>query len=179
VHPERVSRALLAGVSVVVAVGPRPDQVIRAFASATGYPAPPAPSAVEPGHLALWRPRRAGPPQVIRSIRPRGERRRHVRKYAHGDVGEDKSFYFRGADGRLHLRAQNLMLFVQISEGVDDETWLHHLRRRDYSRWLREAIKDENLASEVATVEADAELPPAESRARVRQAIERRYTTPA
>jgi HAD superfamily hydrolase (TIGR01484 family) len=179
VHPERVSRTLLAGVSVVVAVGPRPDQVIRAFASATGYPAPPAPSAVEAGHLALWRPRRAGPPQVIRSIRPRCERRRHVRKYAQGDVGEDKSFYFRGADGRLHLRAQNLMLFVQISEGVDDETWLHHLRRRDYSRWLREAIKDENLASEVATVEADAELPPAESRARVRQAIERRYTTPA
>src|SRR5512147_922046 len=69
-------------------------------------------------------------------------RRRHIRKYAEGQLGEDKSFYFRGPDNRLNLRAQNLNMFVQIAEGVDDATWLHHLRAGDYSRWLRDAIKD-------------------------------------
>jgi hypothetical protein len=68
-------------------------------------------------------------------------------------LGEDDSFYFRGPAGNLNLRAQNLVLFNQIAEGVDDETWLYHLHRGDYSRWFREAIKDDVLADEVARVE--------------------------
>jgi hypothetical protein len=39
------------------------------------------------------------------------------------------SFYFRGPDDKLKLRAQNLAVFVQLAEGVDDETWLFHLRQ--------------------------------------------------
>src|SRR5207249_2829595 len=65
-----------------------------------------------------------------------------------------------------------------LGEGVDDETWLHHLRLKDYSRWFREAIKDEALASEAVSVEEDTSLPPRESRALIRVAIERRYTLP-
>jgi len=114
----------------------------------------------------------------FRTAPPQGEHRRHVRKYATGELGEDKSFYFRGPAGRLNLRAQNLALYVQLAEGVDDETWLHHLRLKDYSRWFREAIKDEALASESASVEEDTSLPPRESRALIRAAIERRYTLP-
>jgi hypothetical protein len=53
----------------------------------------------------------------------------------------DKSFYFRGPAGNLNLRAQNLVLFNQMAEGVDDETWLYHLRRGDHSRWFREASR--------------------------------------
>ena len=113
----------------------------------------------------------------------RGEHKRHIRKYADGELGPDASFYFRGADGRLNLRAQNLRLFLQTADGVDDETWLHHLRQRDYSRWIRQAVKDEDLADEVATVENAAAAAPAlsagESRARVRAAVEARYTAPA
>jgi hypothetical protein len=102
-----------------------------------------------------------------------------VRKYATGELGEDKSFYFRGPAGQLKLRAQNLVLFIQLAAGVDDETWTHHLRNRDYSRWFREAIKDEGLAAEAAAVEADASLPPEDSRRLIRAAIERRYTLPS
>jgi hypothetical protein len=113
-------------------------------------------------------------PVRIRVAAPRAERPRHRRKYAEGELGPDRSFYFRGPDGRLNLRAQNLALFVQLAYGVDDETWLHHLRRGDYSRWFREAIKDEALAAVAAAVEAQG-LPAAESRARIRAAIEERF----
>jgi hypothetical protein len=37
-------------------------------------------------------------------------------------------------------------MFLQIADGVDDETWLYHLRLGDYSRWVRNAIKDDALA---------------------------------
>jgi len=90
-------------------------------------------------------------------------------------LDEDRSFYFRGPQGRLNLRAQNLALFIQIAEGVDDSTWLHHLRAGDYSRWLAESIKDPELASDVAMIEKSS-LDARESRARVKEAIGRGYT---
>ena len=107
---------------------------------------------------------------------PRQHLRRHTRKYAEGELDEDRSFYFRGPQGRLNLRAQNLALFLQIAEGVDDPTWLHHLRAGDYSRWLAELIKDPELASDVALIEKNEALDASESRARVKEAIDRGYT---
>jgi hypothetical protein len=124
-------------------------------------------------------PRERTPPIAFAVSPSRVERRRHLRKYAAGDLGPDKSFYFRGPEGRLNLRAQNLQTFVQMAEGVDDETWLHHLARGHYSRWMREAIKDDALADETARVERDTERDAAASRARIRAAIEHRYTAPA
>lgn len=107
------------------------------------------------------------------------ERRRHVRKYAQGQLGEDKSFYFVGPLGKLNLRAQNLILFTQIAEGVDDETWLYHLKQGDYSRWFQEAIKDDSLAEEAEKIEKTANGSARESRAAIKAAIEQRYTLPA
>ncbi len=124
-------------------------------------------------------------PSALRAFPPRSDHKRHVRKYAEGELGPDVSFYFRGPDGRLNLRAQNLSLFLQVGEGVDDDTWLHHLRQGDYSRWISKALKDADLARDVATVEAEAEakdtagLSAGESRARIRAAIEARYTASA
>jgi hypothetical protein len=82
-------------------------------------------------------------------------------------------------DGALSLRVQNLSLFLQIAAGVDDRTWLHHLRAGDYSAWIREAIKDEDLADEFAAIEHDSGLSAADSRARIKEAVDRRYTGPA
>jgi hypothetical protein len=106
-------------------------------------------------------------------------RRRHSRKYAEGNLGADRSFHFRGPAGKLNLRAQNLVLFLQLADGVDDETWEFHLRRGDYSLWFRDAIKDPALAEEAATVERDESLPPADSRKTIRGLVEARYTLPA
>ena len=38
-------------------------------------------------------------------------------------------------------------------DGVDDTTWLYHLRAGDYSRWFRDAIKDDDLAEATAAVD--------------------------
>jgi hypothetical protein len=102
-----------------------------------------------------------------------------VRKYASGDLGEDRSFYFRGPEGKLHLRAPNLGAFLELADGVDDDTWLHHLGRHDYSAWFREMIKDAELAAEGERIEGLAGASPRESRALMRAAVEARYTLPA
>jgi len=129
------------------------------------------------GQAVIWRRARREPPEIVAPHPPAEKSERHTRKYAEGELGEDKSFYFRGASGALNLRAQNLMIFVQMADGVDDETWMHHLKARDYSRWMSEAIKDEELSAEARQAgELD---DPVESRRRLREAIERRYTAPA
>jgi HAD superfamily hydrolase (TIGR01484 family) len=180
--PSHVNRALLEHLEWVLAVGENPEATLADFAAAIGRPPPPAPRLAEPlkrGEALAWRPDRPDPPFLIRSLTPRSERRRHVRKYSAGELGVDKSFHFRGPEGKLNLRAQNLMLFMQIAEGVDDDTWTWHLKHKDYSRWFRESIKDEELAAEAVAVEEDGSLDPADSRAALRDVIERRYTGPA
>jgi hypothetical protein len=61
---------------------------------------------------------------------------------------------------------------VQIAHGVDDETWLFHLRNGDIPQWFRDVIKDPELALEADSVK-DADAP--ESRKHIRTEIERRY----
>jgi hydroxymethylpyrimidine pyrophosphatase-like HAD family hydrolase/energy-coupling factor transporter ATP-binding protein EcfA2 len=180
VHPDQVAPAILAFVDTVIAVGEAPERTLAAFAETVGQPAPAlAPVALEPGEALIWQRHSAMPPSRFWSIRGRAERRRHQRKYAEGELGPDKSFYFRGPEDKLNLRAQNLILFLQLADGVDDATWLYHLHQGDYSRWFREAIKDEGLAADAAQVEALVGVSPSDSRARIRAAIEQRYTLPS
>jgi hypothetical protein len=47
------------------------------------------------------------------------------------------------------------------------------------SRWFRDSIKDPELAADAERVASDPKLAPAESRARIKQAIESRYTLAA
>jgi hypothetical protein len=108
--------------------------------------------------------------------RRRVEHRRHVRKYTEGELPPDRSFYFRGPKGALNLRAANLVRFRELAEGVDEATWVHHLEEGAYSTWLREKIKDPELADEVAEVETARDVPPRDSRRQVLELISRRYT---
>ena len=178
VHPERINKSLLGRVDVLIAVGADGANTVTTFAHTLGVDIPRISARPEQsGQVILW-DRRAPEALRVRLLGGRSARRRHLRKYAHGALGPDKSFFFRGPDGRLKLRAQNLALFNQIAEGVDDETWLHHLKQNDYSGWLREAIKDDELADEVRAIE-QRDLPADASRHEIRRAIERRYTLPA
>jgi hydroxymethylpyrimidine pyrophosphatase-like HAD family hydrolase len=179
VHAGHIARTALQNVQDVFAVGPNPERVIEAFASAAGVACPAARGTeLSPGQVLAWFRRTA-------EVRPlsirfsQADRKRHKRNYAHGELSEDRSFYFRGPQKKLNLRAQNLSMFVQLADGVDDETWLHHLQQGDYSRWLRENIKDEALADEVEQLERDGVTDPRESREHVKAAIEQRYTAPA
>ena len=179
-EPHRVARAALRPVDVVVAVGERPGETFADFAAVVGSEAPAMPSEpAEPGTVWAWEPRSGERPLRVRLPETRTEMLRHRRKYAEGDVGEGRSFYFRGPEGKLNLRAQNLMLFLQMADGVDDDTWMFHLRNGDYSRWFGEMLKDPELAEEAARYEQDSALSPSDSRKRIAEAILDRYTAPA
>lgn len=178
VHPDHVTPSILGKIEALIVVGLEPQSTLNAFARARGEAPIRLPEGPEDATLA-WFVRIGAPPVKFRVVEPTADRRRHQRKYATGELGEDKSFYFRGPEGRLNLRAQNLELFSQMADGVDDETWQYHLQKGDVSRWFRDAIKDPALADEAAAVEARADLSPRDSRDRIREAIQRRYTTPA
>ncbi len=177
--PESLVPDALAAVNLLIATGEAPDQTIAAFARAIGQPAPAIDAGpLEQGEALAWQPH-DGQPIRFRMAPPETVRLRHKRKYAEGDLDPKISFYFRGPEGKLNLRAQNLIMFLQLAEGVDDATWEYHLRRGDYSRWFRKVIKDDELVSIAETVERDRAIPADQSRARVRAAIEERYTLPA
>jgi hydroxymethylpyrimidine pyrophosphatase-like HAD family hydrolase len=180
VHPDQVHPIALANVGAVIAVGGAPEETLNLFCKSVSC-TPPAWTGppLETGEVVLWQRARGEAPRRVRIAPSRTERHRHTRKYAEGELPPERSFFFRGPEGKLNLRAQNLILFLQIAEGVDDQTWLHHLGQGDYSHWFREMIKDDELASEAQAVEQNAELSPAESRERICEAVERRYTLPA
>jgi HAD superfamily hydrolase (TIGR01484 family) len=192
VHPEHVAPALLEEVGVVLLIGSSPAATMAGFAEAAGCAAPDiAADPLPPGEALMWLRGTPGPPLRFRPRPPSAERRRHLRKYAAGELGPDKSFYFRGPEEKLNLRVQNLQLFMQVADGVDHDTWLYHLQRGDYSRWFRDAIKDPDLAAEAETVEkayadrdagaagSEGERESQRSRAQIRAAIEKRYTAAA
>jgi hydroxymethylpyrimidine pyrophosphatase-like HAD family hydrolase len=181
VHPDAVAPAVLACVTTVVAVGDEPARTLGRVAAALKEPPPGGASGPQgPGEVVAWvRAPRPEPPFRLQAEPPHAERLRHSRKYAEGELPPERSFYFRGPEGKLNLRCRNLVFFLEMAAGVDDDTWLHHLRQGDYSRWFREAIKDRDLAAEAEAVERREGLSAAASREQIRQAVERRYTLPA
>jgi HAD superfamily hydrolase (TIGR01484 family) len=180
VHPGLLARKLLAQVNLFIAVGETPVEMLREFCDTNGLAMPQtARIELQPGEALVWRCGRNEAPFVLRIAPSHTERRRHIRKYAAGELPPERSFYFRGREGKLNLRAHNLVLFLQLSDGVDDDTWQYHLARHDYSRWIAEYIKDADLSAEVRQVEKDESLSPQESRRRIHEEIDRRYTLPA
>lgn len=123
----------------------------------------------------FWQARAPREALPIVPAAPESKKRRHRRKYAHGDLAPTKSFYFRGPHGRLNLRANNLTIFAQIAEGLDEETWRHHLRCGDYATWFRDAIGDDELAEAAQRARRE----PQKSRELVLAAIREKYTLPA
>jgi len=177
VHPEEVAPEFLSLVSTVIGVGDGALRAINKFCEVTGRMSPKAAATPQADQVLVYGCEDRL--ELVTARRPKEKQKRHIRKYAEGELGEDKSFYFRGPEGALNLRAQNLSTFLQLAAGVDDKTWLHHLRAGAYSQWFRDAIKDDGLASEAVPIEQDHSLTAADSRARIRDIVERRYTAPA
>jgi HAD superfamily hydrolase (TIGR01484 family) len=182
VHAGSVNATALGHVGTLVVVGASPAEAVRTFCGAVGEAAPSCPAVegdrLPPGDALVWH-RGSKAAVIVHTKPPRTERRRHLRKYAAGNLGAEHSFYFRGPEGKLNLKAPNLFTFLQLADGVDDDTWDFHRTRGEYSKWAREHIKDNQLADELAEIEADAKAAPKDTRAAVRAAIEARYTLPA
>ena len=163
-------------------IGHRAEQkapvIGRELAAAGGWPSGNLPaSRIEKDQVTCWFVNSGQDPFPMRVIPGQSERVRHYRKYAEGNVRYN-SFFFRGPTRKHNLKAQNLTVFCQIAEGIGEETWLFHLRRNDYSRWIRDVIKNPDLAAAVEDIERRFDLGPAQTRALVRAAVESRYTLP-
>ncbi|MDX9741485.1 MAG: phosphoglycolate phosphatase, partial [Gammaproteobacteria bacterium] len=65
-----------------------------------------------------------------------------------------------------------------MAGGIDEETWMYHLRRGDYSRWLRYSVRDDFLADEVERIERRPDVDPWQSRRMITELTRSRYTLP-
>jgi hypothetical protein len=178
VHPEHVSASALRSINTVAMVGKEPRKLMEEFAKAVGIEIPDCDTADIPrGEALLWL---VDERHVIRlKAEPaRSEHHRHRRKYAAGQLEDQRRFRFRGPENKMDLAVQNLNMFVQVAEGIDAETWNFHLRRGDYSNWFRQSLQDPDLADQIGTIEKEAHLTDAESRKRIKEAILQKYTAP-
>ena len=179
VHPEHVAKSVMDTVDVIVSLGDDPLGTIARFCGTVGLSIPAVePTALSHGEAVFWNRRTGESPSVIHIVPCEADRRRHRRKYAEGELTPERSFFFRGPENALNLRAHNLIAFMQLGDGVDDDTWMHHLRRGDYSTWMSEGIKDPQLADAVRLIEQQSSVGAQRSRQLIRSAIEERYTVP-
>jgi hydroxymethylpyrimidine pyrophosphatase-like HAD family hydrolase len=180
VHPSFVARPMLDAVDVVVGLGVVPQDIIEGFCHATDRPMPVIDCLGSGEDDALYWDLRGDSPPTWLCLDPcRTQHIRHRRKYAVGDLGLLRSFYFRGPEGKLNTRAENLITFMELAKEIDDETWLFHLRRGDYSRWIAEVIRDQFCARAIRRIEVELWLTPDQTRERVVDIISNRYTLPA
>jgi Helicase HerA, central domain len=171
-YPENLSSEALAAVQSIIVVGDRANEVLASCVKAVGGTVHVEASPLRDGQVLYWE-RSAGVVDVVSVGRAKQQLMRHTRKYAEGRLGEDISFYFRGPENALKLRAYNLATFMEIAQGIDDATWMFHLSRGDYSRWFRETIKDPELAAEIEPVQSTKDA--GGSREAIFQAFKRRY----
>ena len=134
-NPRHLSPSALGAVRTVITVGPSAPQLLEDFCTTVLQDRAAADAARARGRHG------AGVGSVHRGAAPAGDRRQSQASLSakpsgcisgtpenmpREQLGEDKSFYFRGAAGALKLRAFNLATFLQLAQGVDDDTWLFH-----------------------------------------------------
>lgn len=180
VHPELLAPEAAASVDLLITIGTQAVDKIKVFAKQIGASMPKMPKEkeLEKGFGFGWHVKEKEA-KLFKLERSEIEKIRHKRKYAEGQLPEERSFYFKGPDGKLNLRVQNLTLFSQIAKGVDDDTWTFHLHNHDYSKWFKEFIKDDELSDETTMIESKKNLSASETRDLICAAIEKRYTLPA
>jgi len=140
-------------VNTAIAIGEKPDEILRQFAEKKNISYEHGRiNALPKGEAWIWQPETRNEPFTIIAKEPVHVTQRHKRKYVTG-VMEYSSFYFKGPQNKLNLKAYNINIFSQLARGVDDETWLYHLKQHDYSKWFKDALHDTNLAKEIYKVE--------------------------
>lgn len=180
VHPDEIAADALKTLTIIIALGPQALTILEKVSQIIGEPLPSSSiKAPSDNEVLIWQRLPISIIKTIKPDKPKQQHKRHTRKYAEGDLSDEFCFYFRGPKDALNLRVQNLMIFLQIAEGVDDETWMHHLRRKDYSDWFRVHIKDDNLADAAARIENDRSLSAIQSKHAIADLIKKRYTAPA
>jgi hypothetical protein len=174
--PDQLPETVLRSVDLFVAIGDDPTNNLAQYCELLSLPTPEvAPPADKQEHHAIAWWRELGPPAWIRRLVPSAEHQRHRHGYLEGDMDPEHRFYFRGPEDELNLPAQNLRIFMQVGEGVDDKTWLHHLAHGDYARWFRDIIKDQQLADAAERLSHNGDVSAADSRKQLFDLIRKKY----
>jgi hypothetical protein len=176
-NPNLLCLHFLKRVNMLLAMGDSPDKTMSLFTALTAEEITYTKNGpFQREDVLVWEKAINGL-SVIKSDIPARFLMRHKRKYASGDMYSN-SFYFTGPYRKLNLKANNLMIFIQMASGIDDETWLYHLHRHDYSKWFRNSVKDPKLSFRSEAVENN-EPNPAYSRKEIFKLILDRYTLSA
>jgi len=171
--PHALCSAILSKVGLLLTIGKNASYPFEQFCQILGLPVPKGIPSLAEDEICIWERDSPRPPYKAKFHLPRQLQQRHKKKYAQGDMG-DHSFVFTGRESRLHLKANNLMLFIHLAEGIDTDTWLFHLRRKDFTKWFRDSVHDEELAS--VGEEAEALKDPEASRKHIVDFIAQKYT---
>ncbi|SDA27933.1 hypothetical protein SAMN02799622_04170 [Methylobacterium sp. UNC378MF] len=173
-YPGALSQAILGDVDTILAFGAA--RKIEALFGGRSEDLEP-PRAISTGEAVYWDRKRTSP-VILRVAQPHQVHRRHKGKYAVGDVGRARSFYFTRSLERPR-QARNLFEFLDIGDQVGEGTWMRHLRAGDYSAWFEHVIRDPELARDAFQIESDPHMSVAEGRRRIREAIVRLHAAPA
>ncbi len=178
VFPRELHHELILATNLLLAFDGEDRMISAQFAAARGIDRPASSAQSAEDALSLWDIGRSPSLISVEIIPPAQKPPRHRGKYAEGELPDDRSFYFRGPEGKLNLKAHNLSLFVQIGEGVDDTTWSYHLHNGDYSDWFRTGVKDKGLAQAVERIASLSSVSVQEARQMLKREIEQRYLPP-
>lgn len=171
--PHALHPCMLQKLGMLITIGDNPRYPFEQLGKQLHRPIPNNIPSLGEQDICVWRLDSDEPPFKVHYQQPKQLSQRHRKKYATGDMG-DNSFVFTGPEGRLHLVANNLMLFLHIAEGIDEETWSWHLHRHDFAAWFRDTIHDGELAAVAQSAEAQQD--PAAGRRQILTFINSKYT---
>jgi hypothetical protein len=146
VAPDAISPVILSKTGMLIVTGGNTHYPIEQFCDITHRPLPYPIPELSKEQACIWNIETGQPPYVIKTFLPDQLMQRHKKKYAAGDMSYN-SFFFTDPENKLHLKANNLQMFKHIATGIDEDTWMHHLMRNDYSNWFKDCIHDKELAS--------------------------------
>lgn len=126
----------------------RPDRLAPQVSDAMQWTLRMDPAA--PGTAALLT---AGPPERFTLAARTTLHVRHREKYAHGSVLDDRRFIFRDGAGRAVGEAVNVDQFCAVLRQASLRVVAHHMRAKDFARWIGGVLGDADLATQVQAVE--------------------------
>ena len=170
--PDHISPDLLKKAGTIMVVGENTEEPVKQFCRICNIENPEQIPAIQNGEACIYDVDTGNTPYVIKYNPPQQLQQRHKRKYALGDMG-DNSFIFSGSENKLNLKANNLSMFVHIAEGVDDDTWNYHLQKKEYTKWFKEALHDDDLAA--ISKEAEKKKNAADSKKLILDFITKKY----
>jgi hydroxymethylpyrimidine pyrophosphatase-like HAD family hydrolase len=80
---------------------------------------------------------------------------RHWHKYLHANLPPHHQFYFRTSSQATGILAANLVEFHDAVLRIEGDSLRHHAINGDFSRWISEVIRDQDLAAEVRKMERE------------------------